>query len=113
MSEDPLSVSVKTDKSSYAAGELPEFHAEVKTASGEPVEADLQWGLRLLPGDWVDYSREFPVRTLPDSGAATWRWPGDDIGPPDPGDWEMVVDARAYDNSGEGSAELAFQVEQP
>jgi hypothetical protein len=115
---DELDVSAATDKPSYANGEVPEFSASARTKAGEPVAADVQWGLRVLPdGKWVDYSREYPVSTHPDTGAATWHWPDDEFGPPDPGDYEMSVDARSFDDNGnmtgEGEAELKFRVEQP
>jgi hypothetical protein len=110
-----LDVSAQASKPSYPSGEVPEFTASAKTQAGEPVYADLQWGVRILPdGQWFDYSREYPVHTDTDTGSATWSWPTDDFGPPDPGEYEMAIDARAYDDAGhmtgEGCAGLAFRV---
>ena len=111
---DRLQVSATSDKLAYAHGEVPRWTVTVTTEAGEPVYADLQWGLRVLPdGDWLDYSREFPMHTSPDTGTANWGYP-DEFGPPDPGDYEMSIEARAYENgdmTGEGAAELKFRVE--
>jgi hypothetical protein len=110
-----LTVTAAVSKPSYANGEVPEFSASVKTIASEPVYADLQWGLSVLPdGQWVDYSREYAVHTDSDTGEATWHWPGDEVGPPDPGDYEIVIDAHAFDDTGhewgQGSAGLTFRV---
>jgi hypothetical protein len=112
---EPLVVTAGSDKEKYTDGEVPQFTAAVTTEAGDPVYADLQWGMRILPdGEWVDYSREYPVHTGRDTGAANWSWPSDDYGSPEVAKWEMAIDARAYDDAGsltgEGSAGLTFEV---
>lgn len=111
---DQLDVTLETDKPSYAIGEVPQYAATVKTKSGGPVYADLEWGLKEPGGDWVEYSREYPVHTSEDTGEARWRWPDGDYGPPEtPGEWGLYVIARASDNgptTGEGEAELTYRI---
>jgi hypothetical protein len=115
MHTEDLKVTAQADKSSYAKGEVPEFSVSVLTQAGEPVYAEIRWGLRVLPdGEWNDYSREFPVHTGTDDGNASWRYPSSEFGPIDSGDYEMSLEAYAYSDDGQlwgqGSAEILFHV---
>jgi hypothetical protein len=109
-----LNVTAETSKPSYATDELVEFTASAKTEAGEPIYAELRWGLRFPDGRWVNYWPEYSFHTYSDTGTVTWHWPtDDDPGPPDPGEYELEIEVYASDDgdvAGEGFATVKFSV---